>query len=241
MKTAMKQAEERDRRQPEVLDDLHVLAGRELADQVGRGDQQHREADEVVEHLVAHRLLEDVPARSERDGSAPAAAPVCRRAAGALRHADCDEEVLERLAQRVERHEPAPPSAQLADERARAASRPAARSRTARARSRVTLSRTAARSRRRSVVAEARDDHAPSPRARRPGSRTARPAATSRPAARMRDAAAERLGVASRMCELKKTVQPAVAQAEDQRRGRRGGRADRAPTSARRGRRPRDR
>ena len=54
------QAEDRRRRQAEVLDDLDVLPGRELAEQVRRADQQHREQHQVVEHLVADRLAEHV-------------------------------------------------------------------------------------------------------------------------------------------------------------------------------------
>ena len=54
------QAEDRDGREPEILDDLDVLPGGELADQERRRDQQHREEREVVRDPIAHRFLEDV-------------------------------------------------------------------------------------------------------------------------------------------------------------------------------------
>ena len=54
------QAEDRGGGQPEVLDDLDVLPGSELADQIRRAHQQDREEHEVVEHLVADRLAEHV-------------------------------------------------------------------------------------------------------------------------------------------------------------------------------------
>src|SRR5690606_38832047 len=41
------------------LDDLDVLARRELPDEEGRADHEQREADQVVEHAVAHRVPED--------------------------------------------------------------------------------------------------------------------------------------------------------------------------------------
>src|SRR6185369_6587366 len=62
------QAEHRNRREPEVLDDFDVLPGRELADQVRRGHQQHGKRDEVVEHPVANRLFEHIH-RDVADGS----------------------------------------------------------------------------------------------------------------------------------------------------------------------------
>src|SRR6185503_11083717 len=52
--------EQRGRREAEVLDDLDVLPGGQLAEQIRAPDQQHREQHQVVEHLVAYRLAEDV-------------------------------------------------------------------------------------------------------------------------------------------------------------------------------------
>ena len=63
MKTAMNRPKIDVGGKPEVLDDLHVLPGRELADQVRRAHQQDGEEHEVVEHLVAHRLAEHVERR----------------------------------------------------------------------------------------------------------------------------------------------------------------------------------
>ena len=60
MKIAMNRPKSDDRREPEVLDDLDVLPGRQLADQIRRGDQQHGEEHQVVGHAVAHRFAEDV-------------------------------------------------------------------------------------------------------------------------------------------------------------------------------------
>ncbi len=58
------QAEEQHGRQAEIFDDLHVLPGGELSNEIRRAHQQDRECDKVVEHLVAHRFAEDV----DRDG-----------------------------------------------------------------------------------------------------------------------------------------------------------------------------
>src|SRR5439155_26675651 len=52
--------EDRRRRQAKVLDDLHVLAGRELSEGVRRADQEDGEQHEIVENLVAHRFAKDV-------------------------------------------------------------------------------------------------------------------------------------------------------------------------------------
>src|SRR6185436_1119513 len=50
-----------DRGQPEVLDDLDVFAGAELADGNRRAHEQQCERADRVQHAVAHALLEDVP------------------------------------------------------------------------------------------------------------------------------------------------------------------------------------
>ena len=50
------QPEDRRGRQPEVLDDLDVLSGGELADEDGRADEQDREQHQVVEDAVADRF-----------------------------------------------------------------------------------------------------------------------------------------------------------------------------------------
>ena len=47
--------------QTEILDDLEVLARRDLTNQQRRTDQHQRERDDAVEHAIAHALLEDVP------------------------------------------------------------------------------------------------------------------------------------------------------------------------------------
>ena len=103
MKTAISRPNERDGGQAEVLDDLDVLPGGELPEQERRGDQQHREGDEVVEHLVAHRFPEHV--HGHQRGLALIGCtrlqPAIRRRRGHLPH----EEILERVANRVERHE----------------------------------------------------------------------------------------------------------------------------------------
>ena len=57
------QAEDGGGGQPEVLDELYVLPGRELADQVRGAHQHDGEEHQVVEHLVANRFAEHV----ERD------------------------------------------------------------------------------------------------------------------------------------------------------------------------------
>ena len=109
------QAEQRRRGQAEVLDDLDVLPRGQLADQDRRADQQHREEDEIVEHAVAHRLAEHRhgDAARRRSSAAPLApSPICRDAP--------DEEVLERLAQRIERDERRARGRQLARACARA-------------------------------------------------------------------------------------------------------------------------
>ena len=79
MKTAMNRPKMRGRRQAEILDDLDVLAGGELADQIRRADQHDREQHQVVEHLVAHRFAEDI--QGDRRGGAHDAASSPRRGA----------------------------------------------------------------------------------------------------------------------------------------------------------------
>ena len=95
------QPEGGDGRQPEVLDDLDVLPGGELAEQVRRRHQQHRERDQVVEHLVAHRLAEHADGDGGDGSRARSSQPPIVLRRGHLAH----EEVLERVAQRVQRHE----------------------------------------------------------------------------------------------------------------------------------------
>jgi hypothetical protein len=55
------QAGNLDRGESEVLDDLHVLAGRDLADEDRRGDEHEREGADRVQDAVAHAFLEHVP------------------------------------------------------------------------------------------------------------------------------------------------------------------------------------
>src|SRR5262249_18656366 len=59
-------AEDRRRCEAEVLDDLHVLASGELADDDRRAHEEQREEDEVVEDLVADRLAEDSDSHDAR-------------------------------------------------------------------------------------------------------------------------------------------------------------------------------
>src|SRR5258706_7026248 len=54
------QPKHRRRGQPEILDDLDILARGELPDHVGRPDEHDREQHEVVEDLVADRFAKDV-------------------------------------------------------------------------------------------------------------------------------------------------------------------------------------
>ncbi len=60
--------EDGDRRQPEVLDDLHVLARRQLTEKERRRDEQDGKDHEVVGHAVPDRLAEhahrDAPNRA---------------------------------------------------------------------------------------------------------------------------------------------------------------------------------
>ena len=113
------QAEDRRRREAEILDDLDVLPGRELADQVRRAHQEDREEDEVVEHLVAHRLAEDVDRdRSRWLSRRPPGAVVEPATALHLRRGHLlDEEILERLADRIERHEVRAAADELGEQR----------------------------------------------------------------------------------------------------------------------------
>ena len=60
MNTAMSNPKVGDRREPKILDDLHVLPCRELAEQKRDRDEERGESNEAVQHLVADRLLEDV-------------------------------------------------------------------------------------------------------------------------------------------------------------------------------------
>ena len=60
---------------PEILDDLDVLTGGQLADQERGSDHEQRERHEVVEHLVSNRLAEHAdrdrgrrPHEASRDG-----------------------------------------------------------------------------------------------------------------------------------------------------------------------------
>ena len=52
------EAEDSGRRQSEILDDLDVLPGGELPEQIRRGNQQDRKEDQVVEDAVPDRLAE---------------------------------------------------------------------------------------------------------------------------------------------------------------------------------------
>ena len=103
MKMAMKRPKTDGRRQPEILDDLDVLPGGQLPEQIRRRDQQDGKEHEVVGHAVPDRLAEhadgDAPNRAHETPPAPGP-----RRSG-LRHA-ADEEVFERVANRIERHEP---------------------------------------------------------------------------------------------------------------------------------------
>ena len=114
------QPEDRGGGEAEVLDDLHVLSGRELADQVRRGHQQDREEHEVVEHLVAHRLAEHVDGDRRRwphhAGPMAPLEPAVARQHFRRGHL-LDEEVLERVAQRVERHAACAPAADSSREK----------------------------------------------------------------------------------------------------------------------------
>ena len=108
MNTAMNRPNIEVADEAEVLDDLDVLPRRELADQVRRAHQQDREQHQVVEHLVAHRFAEHVDGDRARWPSRRAPARRLEAAARAQhvgRGDLLDEEVLERVADRVERHE----------------------------------------------------------------------------------------------------------------------------------------
>ena len=104
MNTAMNRPNIDDRGQAEVLDDLDVLPRRELAEQVRRADQQDREQHQVVEHLVADRFAEHVD-RDPANRRAPASCVSRPRAPSLASRHLLHEEVLERLAERVERHQ----------------------------------------------------------------------------------------------------------------------------------------
>ena len=66
MKIGDEQPEDRGGGEPEILDDLDVLPGSQLADEVRRADQKQSEQNEVVQHLVADRFAEDID-RDEAD------------------------------------------------------------------------------------------------------------------------------------------------------------------------------
>ena len=77
MKMAMKSPKIGDRRQPQVLDDLDVLAGGQLAEKERRRDEQDGEHDEVVGDAVPDRLAE----HAHRDAANGAhATPLATRA-----------------------------------------------------------------------------------------------------------------------------------------------------------------
>src|SRR5262249_27706954 len=58
--------EHSDRRQTQVLEDLDVLAGGELSDEVRREYQENRKRDKAVHDLVAHGLAEAVDRNPEQ-------------------------------------------------------------------------------------------------------------------------------------------------------------------------------
>ena len=202
------------------------------------GNQQHGEGDEVVEHLVAHRLREHVDGdAADRLARLRHLQPASRRRLGHLAH----EEVLERVADRVQRDELC-----AAPRRAPPAAAPATVDAAARARSdrapivgtRSTRPAAAARS---SVVGvDVRSHELPAANVWTPADLGQRPCGRQPAAGEDRHAAAERLGVGQHVrAEEHRAARDRAAAGSA--RGCRGGRAGRARTSARRGTPPRDR
>ena len=193
------QADQRHRRQAEVLDDLQVLTRRELSDQIGDRHQQHGKRDDAVEDLVAHRVPEDVQGHERRS-----CASVERRAAGSAGRARgkspraCHEPGSSRPARR---RQTSPARRPRRTTPSTAARRDSGRRRSGRRR-RAARGRTSL-PRRQTMPASTRSQ----PRIWNGTISASVPAATSFPPATM----PTRLQMASaspRMCELKNTVAP---------------------------------
>ena len=59
MNTAMNNPKSDMAARPEILDDLHVLPGRQLPDEERGANQDHRKPDKAVEHAVANGLAKN--------------------------------------------------------------------------------------------------------------------------------------------------------------------------------------
>ena len=211
MKMAMKRPKTDGRGEAEILDDLDVLTGRQLPEQVRRRDQQDREQHEVVRHAVADRLPEDADGDAANGAHAhlprscrarrPTSATRCTKKSSSVSRIGLSDTS-------VRARRPSDPRA-----RARAADRAAARGRSGPAKSRSRCAIGGAS--RASTSGVSVGDHE-LPAAHLERQDVGQPAGGGQPAAGDdRDAAAERLGVGEDV--RAEEHRPAlVAQLEDQ-------------------------